>query len=473
MCNVRELIDHVVPERPRLENAPLKAVVCQARFPRQLSLGDDEVRPIRRVLSDRYSLVADAALAPGRRRALRFSDADGNWVATVGPESISLETTEYVGMRDLLARWVELICATAEVFELTALTRLGLRYINELDWPQARREDLSGWVREELLSPFVSQPDTEGLQRFVSKAQFRRPDGSSCNVRHGITPNEDDPDGMVFLLDLDCYRWDAVELDPADQVRSLANLNESAYGFFEWAFANRVLERFGPALPGGSGAWVKSGGEPRYWKGVLDYLAPDALQVDCTATADLGFGHLLFAPPDQATDFSPAEGGDPISSAEPLSVVLRRIRESIDIPVVDLARMVGLRRRQFYNLLDGNPTTTQTEMRIRRLAAALERLAQATGDGPAALRAAVLTPVGQDATNLFEVAVEGDEGSLARTVEALLAQIAEFGVRRTRRAIPRPASPTAAERRRKRAREALADRPGHEPAREGDDDGRK
>jgi hypothetical protein len=135
--------------------------------------------------------------------------------------------------------------------------------------------------------------------------------------------------------------------------------------------------------------------------------------------------------------------------------------------------MVGLRRRQFYNLLDGNPTTTKTEMRIRRLAAALERLAQATGDGPAALRAAVLTPVGQDATNLFEIAVEGDEGSLARTVEALLAQIAVQGMRRTRRAIPRPASATVAERRRKRVREVLADRPGHEPAKEEDNDGRK
>src|SRR5512146_1640313 len=381
MCNVRELIDDVVPERPRLENAPLKAVVCQARFARQLSLGDDKIRPIRRALGHRYSLVADAVLVSGRRSALRFSDADGGWVATVGPEAISLETTEYVGMRDLLVRWLELVCAAVEVFELTALTRLGLRYINELDWPQTHGEDLSGWVREELLSPFVSQPDTEGLQRFVSKAQFRRPDGSSCSMRHGIAPNEDDPDGMVFLRDLDCFRWDAVELDPADQIRSLAKLNKSAYGFFEWAFANRVRERFGPALPGGSGAWVKSGGEPRYWKGVLDYLAPDPLQVDCTATADLGFGHLLSAPPDHRTGFSPADDDDEdeaISPAEPLSVVLRRTRESIDIPVVDLARMVGLRRRQFYNLLEGNPTTARTEMRIRRLAAALERLAQAT-----------------------------------------------------------------------------------------------
>lgn len=482
MCSVRELIDDVVPERPRLENAPLKAVVCQARFPRQLSLGDDEVRPIQRALGHRYPMAAEERSGGAGRRILRFGDTDGGWIATISPEAISLETTAYVGMKDLLIRWSELASAAAEAFELTVQTRLGLRYINELECPGSRREDLSGWVRNELLVPLAARPEADDLLRFVSQAQFRQPDGSSCNMRHGIAPRESEEGGMVFLLDLDCFVGEAAEFDPVGQIRSLARLNESAYGIFNWAFADRILERFGPTCRGGGeskAGWVKHAKESNDASRKQCVFAADSLWFDYTATFRENLGRSgRFELEVDRSHFFLARSGDaddpaPVLAAEPLSAVLESIRESIDIPVADLARMVGLRRRQFYNLLAGSPTGTETEMRIRRLAAALDRLAVATEGGPRALRAAVLTPIGPDATNLFEVAIGGDEKLLATTVEALLVQIETRGVRRTRRAIPRPVPAGTTEQRRRLMRESLADRPARKPTRERDaDDGK-
>lgn len=477
VCNVRELIDDVVPERPRLENAPLKAVICQARFPRQLSLGDDEVRPIQRALNHRYPVFdEEQAIEVAHRRIFRFRDAGSGWIATIGPEAISLETTEYVGMKDLLIRWSELATATAEAFELTAQTRLGLRYVNELDCPAPHREDLSGWVRRELLMPLGAQPRAEHLLRFISQAQFRQPDGSSCNMRHGIAPSETDQDRAVFLLDLDCFRGEAVEFDPVAQIRNLARLNESAYEYFNWAFSERTVEHFGPERPGpppGGTGWVT---RPRGTQRTQSVLADYSLHFDRTATTDAGCGDLgrgflvevKSDYPDPVPARSDSEDSAPL---EPLAAVLASMRESIDIPVVDLARMIGLGRRQFYNLLDGNPTSTETEARIRRLAAAIERLAAVTEGGPQTLRAAVLTPIGPDAINFFEVAAAGDDRRLAATVEALLVQIETRGIRRTRRAIPRPVPPGADEQRKRLMRESLADRSTHRPKQGGGADG--
>lgn len=263
VCNVRELIDDVVVDRPRLQNAPLKAVICQVRFPRQLELTSAELRPVQRGLADRYPVLEEevaaeltieasaspqAYFSPARQQTIyRFRDVPQEWTATVGPEAISLETTAYIGMRDLLLRWAEFVSLAQEALSLRAQSRLGLRYVNEVPCPGRERPRLDGWVREELIALIGAHPTrTNDLVRLISQAQFRQPGGAMCNFKHGLAPDPQDAERTLFLLDLDYFREELNDFDVEAQIRALAGFNAGARELFEWTFPDTTRENFGP-----------------------------------------------------------------------------------------------------------------------------------------------------------------------------------------------------------------------------------
>ncbi|HSC20476.1 MAG TPA: hypothetical protein VLC07_01995 [Solirubrobacterales bacterium] len=128
---------------------------------------------------------------------------------------------------------------------------------------------------------------------------------------------------------------------------------------------------------------------------------------------------------------------DPSTEAPEVAVLARRIRELAGLPVSDLAAMIGVGRRQFYNLLDHGSTSLGTELRVHHLAAQLERLAGIVGEDPAAIRSALLTPVGRPARSLFEVALAWEDSKIEETFGALVDRIERRGLRQVPRAVPR------------------------------------
>lgn len=141
-----------------------------------------------------------------------------------------------------------------------------------------------------------------------------------------------------------------------------------------------------------------------------------------------------------------------------LARLARRLRELVDLPVADLAAMVGIGRRQFYNLLQHGTTSPETELRLRHLADEIERLAGVVGEDPAAMRSALLTPVGEPARSLFEVAVGDEHSKLHGTFVALLDRIERRGLRQVPRGVPRRRTGKRGEAT-ARTREALRDLP--------------
>jgi hypothetical protein len=138
-----------------------------------------------------------------------------------------------------------------------------------------------------------------------------------------------------------------------------------------------------------------------------------------------------------------------------LAGVTRRVRDLAGLPVNDVARMVGIGRRQFYNLLEHGSTSPETELRLRHLAAQLERLAGVVGEDSAAIRSALLTPVGEPPRSLFEAALASEDSSLGAIFDALLNRIERRGLRQVRRAVPRRRATEAGEQAPDRLRKAL------------------
>lgn len=84
---------------------------------------------------------------------------------------------------------------------------------------------------------------------------------------------------------------------------------------------------------------------------------------------------------------------EPVVAAHQVDLVrvLRTLREQAGLPVGDLAAMLGVSRRQFYNWVgrDNEPDTGQ-EQRIRRSAALIAAVHEILGE-PRRVRAALLT----------------------------------------------------------------------------------
>lgn len=74
---------------------------------------------------------------------------------------------------------------------------------------------------------------------------------------------------------------------------------------------------------------------------------------------------------------------------------LKAIREYSVLSVADIARLCGLRRRQVYNLLDGEATEPHRAARIRRLGARIVRWSKRVSS-PATLRSALLAPLDEE-----------------------------------------------------------------------------
>ena len=103
----------------------------------------------------------------------------------------------------------------------------------------------------------------------------------------------------------------------------------------------------------------------------------------------------------------------------------KSMRDAIDLPVQDVARMIGVGRRHFYNLMKGETKKldTEKESRLRRLVQALRELSDGLGN-PELVRAAVLTPL-PDGTTFFDAASGGEPEQIEQAIVAVREKISE------------------------------------------------
>ena len=187
-------------------------------------------------------------------------------------------------------------------------------------------------------------------------------------------------------------------------------------------------------------------------------FGPEYLQLPGRLIADIAEPDLC----EKEIDVSPVP--------EPLPEILKRLRCQLDLPIGDLARVLGLGRRHFYNLSSGANASRETETRVRALSAMVAQLNDELDDAEL-VRAAVLTPIGPSALTFYEVAERGDSDELSAVLEALIRRIRGRGIRRIKRAVPRPATVQQHEERKRRAREALGGLPPRDPVSRGDPGG--
>jgi uncharacterized protein (TIGR04255 family) len=256
VCSVRF---EFIKRQPVLENSPLKLVICQMRYPRQMGIGEEDMRPVQQALAARYPAVqvsraaemqlTPAGIAPGgaSEPVFQFRSDDGAWTVTATRDSASLETTAYVDFTDFATRWYETSSAIVDALDLTRQDRVGLRYVDELKCsPRPTPDQIARIVRAELVGVVGAHPRTQSLLSSMQELRFAQERGV-CTLRHGLVVR--DGGDSAYVLDMDFYDDTPQPLDLEAQVQRLAGFNHGAYELFEWAIPPEHFATFQPKEP--------------------------------------------------------------------------------------------------------------------------------------------------------------------------------------------------------------------------------
>ncbi len=259
-----------VPHRV-FERSPLALSVCQVKFPRELSIANDSfVAPFHHAIKARYPLadklpelglaVSLGASSPQVQQESgsfrwQFADSERRWTVTLLQEAVSIETRAYASFADFLLRLDEVVKALIDHVAPTAVTRLGLRYINEIRLKEMAWEEA---ITAAILGPITLPQFAPGVMQSVQEILLRYEDGHGVNIRHGLLPDgstvlpkpgEELPRGSFYLLDFDAFREFPVPgglATDVDIVRSYVDtFNKVIYQLFRMSTTEDYISTLG------------------------------------------------------------------------------------------------------------------------------------------------------------------------------------------------------------------------------------
>jgi uncharacterized protein (TIGR04255 family) len=245
-------------EDVHLENAPVREVICQVRFPTILRITREEpvefqerIRKRFPVLeAERQVVIETEGMKPGGRAkfpptVFRFHNRNRTQSVSLAPDFYALSVTDYKHWTDFSACLDHIARAAQEVYTIPYATRIGLRYINVLGPTFAGANEFSevlDLLRDELtvmlktdviLSPKLAHHRIEMLA-----------DSNQFTFRYGMI-REGTPPEPRFLLDFDHYAEGELDLD--DLLSRCERYHRHIYNAFRWCIAENKLSFFQPA----------------------------------------------------------------------------------------------------------------------------------------------------------------------------------------------------------------------------------
>jgi uncharacterized protein (TIGR04255 family) len=236
-----------------LERAPLKLVVCQARYPRKLAAVDLEVGlAVQRALggADRWRLDeaqsqlilslavsqvqggAPAATPLDTQPGWQLMADEGAWTVTILPQSVSLETTRYENWAHFSDRFSALLVAVQAAVHPGAEERLGLRYVNRIEEPRVESAGAwARWIRPEVLGIVLHPEIGAGVVATQQQVDVKANHGLRATLRHGVL--REDNSVLSYIIDIDTYRTGVRPFDPESILEEAGRQNQLARQLFQ------------------------------------------------------------------------------------------------------------------------------------------------------------------------------------------------------------------------------------------------
>jgi len=201
-----------------LARSPLVLVAVQINFEEVgREVTHSQARQVQRRIGAEWTQLQSAPLVqatmtPGgavnqpNRQAYRLFTADSSWSIQLNPDSVTLETSAYVGWSGFHKKFQDLVIAVTEVFDPSTELRLGLRYVDQVRLPD-RHDGWAGLVPETLLGISRDPQFADGVLASDQRLLLQLDGEIRCLFRHGLLADDSTGQlGALYLLDYDVYR---------------------------------------------------------------------------------------------------------------------------------------------------------------------------------------------------------------------------------------------------------------------------
>jgi len=174
-------------------------------------------------------------------------DDTGNKCIELTTESLSLMNLNrsFTNFDDFFGQFSEIYESFEDTYQVNEFTRVGLRYINQVDLDQGNALDWNGYLSDEVIHATISRiPERFALSRSMHQVVSSHNDVTLV-ANYGIH-NPDFPAPAVrrqFILDFDCYITGAVNRDA--MLRRVADLNDVCENAFEASIEARLRDAMG------------------------------------------------------------------------------------------------------------------------------------------------------------------------------------------------------------------------------------
>ncbi len=254
-------------EREIYPNAPLEFVVCELRYPLAPALGDDALLPrLHRAFRDWLPIVeagvettlvfgSGPAAPPAATRQFRFMNRDRTLSVLVTPTLVSVESTDYSRYEDLRVFVSRAIDALNQIdARIVGLTRIGLRYIDEVRVSAQAEVAWGDYIDEKLSAPLSLTLSGHRPALTQGTAQFELGAARHVVMRYGaqvgqavgnipLRRRRADHLGAFFLIDIDSYWADedpSVEFKPDAALQICDDLHGPVRQLFEASITERL-----------------------------------------------------------------------------------------------------------------------------------------------------------------------------------------------------------------------------------------
>jgi uncharacterized protein (TIGR04255 family) len=253
------------PKEIALRAAPLVSVIAQVRFPALLAVRStdrmiglqDLVRKTYPHL-ERQDIPTTFIIGPAPHSGSmgepvvhwRFADgigSDWKWRISLTQDFISLESRAYDSRQNFLERLETILCALESTLAPTHVTRLGIRYIDQIKGEAVSR--IGSLLRSEVMG--VASLLGENAKQFFTELHVAA-DPGDLQARWGklpagmtIDPNLVPPlTEDSWLIDLDVSKSQMSEFQTAAVIETAKLAAERVYAVFRWMVTPEFLKTY-------------------------------------------------------------------------------------------------------------------------------------------------------------------------------------------------------------------------------------
>jgi len=268
-------------------NAPAALVAVEVRFPESdtpKSVPMTLQRAFRDLLGEGWVIESmktrtmELSIGPGGAMQQpsqvvtvpRFTVRDRTLAVAVTADTLVVETTNYVDYVEFRAVLAHAFDATHEVFRPDGISRVGMRYIDEIRVPGVNEENLVDWAKwldPSLMPPKFVELTDAGFKMRAWEGILHSETGSDQSLvlrygpRNGYAVNPDGPlkrlsppaPGPLFALDFDSF-WlpsDIPEFEPETLMDVCDRLKDPVRTLFDALMTDELLTEFRKEVRGG------------------------------------------------------------------------------------------------------------------------------------------------------------------------------------------------------------------------------